>query len=802
MADATDLKGSTSSACRVERRVKGAVVLLRLAGVLDERFDSAQVFNDLPSVVVLDLAQVTRITSYGVRQWADAMKALPQSVHHLYVLHAPACYVDQLNMVLNFGGRAEVVSATALYFCERCQEERAISIDVLNEHALLASGAAPPTPCPTCHIPMALEDDPQQAFRYVGLYGAKTLDAETALVLVEEGLYTPRKIGPPPEELKLVHGEVTLLVLSGTLDQRFRPRRLASGVEGEVVLDVGGVVGCDMTGLERFTQLLQSFSGAGAVTLVDVPDALLREINSGTLALGPARLHSALVSIACPTCGTEQRAHVARGFPPPRCASCGEALLSLTGMDALFASGSMPTTAAAVPEGVLDLIRRRAELLSRARAESGARDQKGSSTLGRYRVLRPLSRGGMAEILLAVHEGIGGFEKLIALKKIRRKLLERRHVAVELFLNEAKIVANLNHPNIVQTFEVGEHGGDLFIAMEYVHGVDARTIVKKGAGKRLLGVEQILYLGTQVAAALDHAHKARDINGRPLQIVHRDVSLSNIVVGFDGQVKLVDFGIATATTTEAPGATKDGLVGKFSYMSPEQVRKDALDGRSDVFSLGIVLFELIAGKPLFRRATDEETLRAVGEGPIPSLAPYGVAPEVEAVLTRALARPLDERYADARAFELALQAVLQKQGGMSAHQLALTMRSLFPVESAAAPTATGSSDLRTSAGTPSGDQSGSHSGPHHHSGTFAQETGVTGAMNGEPVLSREDTRGTGKVMLRPELMDRTPASEAAAKPEQTKPRASLSGDVKWLLLGLALSCVAAWVVWLLLRGVR
>jgi serine/threonine-protein kinase len=340
--------------------------------------------------------------------------------------------------------------------------------------------------------------------------------------------------------------------------------------------------------------------------------------------------------------------------------------------------------AVAPPPAVLDLIARRGELLSRARAESGERTQAADSALGRYRVLRPLSRGGMAEILLAVHEGIGGFEKLIALKKIRRRLLERRHVAVELFLNEAKIVANLNHPNIVQTFEVGEHGGDLFIAMEYVHGVDARTIVKRriAAGDRL-SLEQVLYIGTQVAAALDHAHKARDLTGRPLHIVHRDVSLSNIVIGFDGQVKLVDFGIATATSVTA----KDGLIGKFSYMSPEQVNKEPLDGRSDLFSLGIVLYELIAGRPLFRRESDDATLQAVREAPLPSLSEFGVPPGIEEVFRKALERRRDDRYPDARAFELTLQSALQQLGGMSAHQLSIHMRAMFPELSAAAPTA-------------------------------------------------------------------------------------------------------------------
>ncbi len=805
-----------------ERVELGPAVLLRLSGVLDERFEAGPIFSDLPAHVVLELSGVKRITSFGVRQWSDAMKSLPQRVQHLYLLRAPACFVDQLNMVLNFGGRAEVVTATALYFCDKCQEERAIPIDVLGEHAMLLRGGTPTALCPGCGSAMALEDDPQQAFRYVAGYACKLLDEDVAAALAKEGLYAPRKIGPPPEEMKLVHGEVTLLVLSGTLDQRFRPRRLAAGVEGEVLLDLGGVLSIDATGVERFRQLLSSLENQGSVTLIDVPESILREVASGNLPLGRARLTSVLMSFQCAACGSSLRASMRReegATLRPPCERCGEPTQLAGGaawIERAFAVPYDPPSAR-----VEELIGKRAELVSRARVESGGRAPGPPiAALGRYRVLRPLSRGGMAEILLAVHEGIGGFEKLIALKKIRRKLLERRHVAIELFLNEAKIVANLNHPNIVQTFEVGEHGGDLFIAMEYVHGVDARTIVKHRVEKKeTLTLEQILYVGTQVAAALDHAHKARDLSGRPLHIVHRDVSLSNIVIGFDGQVKLVDFGIATAASV----VQKGGLIGKFSYMSPEQVRKESLDGRSDVFSLGIVLYELIAGKPLFRRSTDEETLTAVHQDPIPSLAEHGVPSEIEAVILRALERSRESRYADARAFELALQGGLQRLGGLSAHQLSLRMRELFPVESAAAPTAMQAEQLGGQRSPAPTAESGSESrseGFVKRSQTFearlAREHEETGPTADAPptipgiIRAAEDSKGTPTlglgsrsdetpvIAVRPVHADPAPAlgSSAASSPTRgPSPNLTRNGLVALLFLAIAVG-----LAWLFLRG--
>jgi serine/threonine-protein kinase len=439
----------------------------------------------------------------------------------------------------------------------------------------------------------------------------------------------------------------------------------------------------------------------------------------------------------------------------------------------------------------IEVIEKREELLSRARAESGAPRAGGDagSALSRYRVIRPLSQGGMAEILLAVHEGIGGFEKLIALKKIRRKLLEKKHIAVELFLNEAKIAANLNHPNIVQIFEVGEHGGDLFIAMEYVHGVDARDVLRRGpANGQKLSLDQILYIGTQVAAALNHAHNARDLNGRKLNIVHRDVSLSNIVIGFDGHVKLVDFGIAVASVVNA----KEGLIGKFSYMSPEQIAKQPLDGRSDVFSLGIVLYELISGRPLFRRETDDLTTRAVQQDPIPSLASHGVPGFVEEVMLRALERDRTKRFADAREFELALSTCLQRMGSqINAHQLSLFMKQLFGDESATLPTVSG---VNVSGEAERGATPSENSGPSH-SYRVSTPPWEKGGIEGE-----EDTAVHGKVTDTPTPVTAPIApAQAASGASSARLAVPQPGTVRssflWPVV-IATITAAAFTIWL------
>jgi serine/threonine-protein kinase len=300
---------------------------------------------------------------------------------------------------------------------------------------------------------------------------------------------------------------------------------------------------------------------------------------------------------------------------------------------------------------VRELIGKREELLSRAHAESGT----GRFGLERYRVIRPIGHGGMAEVLLAVRHGIGGFEKPIALKKIRRAELEP--AAVERLLDEARLAAGLSHPSIAQIFEVGEQDGELYLAMEYVHGVD---LLRLGAEVRARGsslpLAVVLHIGARVAAALHHAHAARDLAGRPLGLVHCDVSPSNVMIGFDGQVKLVDFGVARAFARHGDASPSWG---KRSYMSPEQRRGEPLDGRSDVFSLGVVLHELLSGRSLFGGQGPDAVISA----PIPSLAASGVPPAVEQIVKRALARPREERPASARALQVALERALASTGG-------------------------------------------------------------------------------------------------------------------------------------------
>jgi serine/threonine-protein kinase len=278
-------------------------------------------------------------------------------------------------------------------------------------------------------------------------------------------------------------------------------------------------------------------------------------------------------------------------------------------------------------------------------------------TYGRYQLLKKLATGGMAQIYLARQVGPEGFEKLLVVKRILPHLAENEDF-ITMFLDEARIAARLNHPNIVQIFDLGAQDDSYFIAMEYIHGEDVRRVWKH-ADKvgRPLPLALICRIIIEACAGLDYAHKKTDAAGRPLGIVHRDISPQNILVSFEGGVKVVDFGIAKAA--DQATVTRSGVLkGKYSYMSPEQAGGQHIDCRTDIFALGVVLYELLTGTRLFKRATDIQTLNAVTECNIapPSEINTRVPKDLDDIVMRALAKERDARFPEARQLGQALES--------------------------------------------------------------------------------------------------------------------------------------------------
>ncbi|MFO1462550.1 MAG: protein kinase [bacterium] len=301
------------------------------------------------------------------------------------------------------------------------------------------------------------------------------------------------------------------------------------------------------------------------------------------------------------------------------------------------------------------------------------------STFGRYLLIDRLASGGMAEIFRAKLVGVEGFEKTVVIKRIHPFWSERRDF-ITMLVDEAKLLVHLNHPNIVQVFELGREGETYFIAMEFVEGVDLRQLQQKlKAAGRPLPPELALFIVLEALKGLHYAHERSLKDRGRLGIVHRDVSPQNILLSFEGEVKVTDFGIAKALTQTHE--TQTGVLkGKYAYMSPEQALGAPLDARSDLFACGIVLWELLFERRLFAGKTDIETLDRVRRAEIPFPEDRPLYPGLREVLEQALRLRPEDRFASAEEFAEALEACLPRERKAGRRQFAAFLEEVFAAE--------------------------------------------------------------------------------------------------------------------------
>jgi serine/threonine protein kinase len=305
------------------------------------------------------------------------------------------------------------------------------------------------------------------------------------------------------------------------------------------------------------------------------------------------------------------------------------------------------------------------------------------SSFGPYRLLERIAAGGMAEVFRAKRTGVEGFEKVVAVKRILPHLSDNKEF-VEMFIDEAKMVAGLSHPNIVQIFDLGKIEATYFIAMEYVHGKDLRTILKQAKERGLrIPLDLSVLVVSKVCSALEYAHRKRDEHGDALKIVHRDISPQNILISFEGEVKLTDFGIAKATS-KASSTDRGALRGKLLYMSPEQASGHPMDRRSDVFSLGVVFYEMITDTKPFLGSSEKGILEMVRDCKVER--PRALNPKIpeslEKVVIKALEKDPERRYQDASEMYRGLERVLRERQPPASTELARFMEVLFETGSA------------------------------------------------------------------------------------------------------------------------
>lgn len=300
---------------------------------------------------------------------------------------------------------------------------------------------------------------------------------------------------------------------------------------------------------------------------------------------------------------------------------------------------------------------------------------------GRYRLLGRIAVGGMAELFKAAITGMEGFEKTVAIKRILPHLTDQEEL-LQAFIGEAKLAAILNHPNIVQIHDFGCIDGGYFIAMEHLSGKDLSLITLKGREKRSpVSLEHALYIVARICEGLDYAHHRKDSQGNPLSIIHRDISPPNLIITYEGEVKIVDFGVAKAAGMNTK--TREGVIkGKVCYMSPEQASGLEIDHRSDLFSAGILLYEMVTGQRMFT-GDPLHTLLRVREADFQaaeSVAPH-LPQELHAILARALAKDPDDRYPCAAEMLFDIEEFLHRSGlRPSSRTLAQYLKELFAEE--------------------------------------------------------------------------------------------------------------------------
>lgn len=658
---------AAESHVRVERLDQRGVVTLKLEGVLDETFDFTQLGLAPGLTVLLDLEKVDRITSFGVRQWMQGLKAA--ELNYVGYLNCRPTMVMQFNSIAGFNVGGELLSLYLPYLCPSCSKAFERPLDVWRKVKPGMPVEVPEASCPSCGTQAEFDDLPDFYFAYVNKAQPPTPPPIVRSVLEGDGTTA----GVPFRVDKVVEGDLTALWITGHLDRTASFKRLVEGLEGDVLLIGSGLSKVTADGVAKLAPVLE-YKGA-QLWLARVPDTLLCLMAAQPW--GNARLVSVLMGRACTKCGVvraeewrrERYAAFLSGVQSEeRCPSCGETSPATVSDEVKRALTLQPLQRG--PSNVVSYLT--ANLAPPAfgvdvKAPLSAASMSGNEgVFGRYQLRKLLGAGGMAQVYLASQMGVGGFEKKVVMKRILPGLCNER-AFVEMFLQEARLSARIQHQNVVQIFDVGDVDGWYFIAMEYVKGWDLSLVLRvlARAGKSI-PLKVACQMMVEVCKGLHAAHTCVDDAGQPSGVIHRDVSPHNILLSSEGQLKVTDFGIARAhdSVSNTPSAT---IKGKLSYLAPELLKSGApsTDPRVDVFATGVVLFQCLTMSHPFRRDTEAATVSALLAEPItpPRALREGLPRELDQLVLRAMAREPEARFQTIQQLQRALEALLPKLPG-------------------------------------------------------------------------------------------------------------------------------------------
>jgi serine/threonine protein kinase len=655
--------------------------LLRLAGVIDEKFDREGLLRRAQGTpaLVLDLDGITRITSFGVREWIRCLDELSNETY--YFIQARPVMASQFGTVSHFGGRGTVVSVYAPYLCGNCDHDFDVLLDLRSQYQVVVDGEPPAATCPKCGNADGVEFD-ELAETYFAPFASapRPSPPKNVSALIDSASSAPTVL----RVLKEVDGRVTALWIAGRIDKAVRFKRLGSGLEGQVIVidnGISAVTDDGFLGLKTFLETTEADLYLGRVG-----QALLRTLRNNRV--DRARVVSFGLPYRCTACGMPSQLELStEGLGAEQCIECGKGPLTPELDISLVNSMKGALVAAPPPVSAYLKLNRVAPVHTHGgrgspapapSVESAPASSEGMGrALGKYAILRRIGVGGMAEVFLGTHSGPEGFKKKVVIKRILPHL-EASPEFVEMFLQEARLAAQISSPHVVQTFDLGKDGPHYYMVMEYVPGADLNVVLRLSrALKRLVPVGLACRIICGVCAGLHAAHNCEDDDGNVRHIIHRDVSPHNVLISTNGHVKISDFGVAKA---QGSGATRTGsLKGKVVYMPPEQILGEELDERADIYAAGLVLYVTLTGVNPFHRSTEPLSLYAVLREDVPDLRQVRpeVPDELAFIVQRAIARERDHRIGSASELQLALEGFLAgAQLSATETHLAVWMREL------------------------------------------------------------------------------------------------------------------------------
>lgn len=638
-------EGPMSAAEISKTNPPGGPSVVRVDGAVDSGFP-ADAFAGCGDAVVIDLDGVHKVTSSGVRDWRAAIEALHAS--YVAFIHVRPAVVSQFNMISGFGGNGYLVSLYLPYVCDECGSELERLVDVRKEFGTLAVGEVPEVFCPNCSTPMEFDDLPDSYLAYV-----QSQPVPKPIPTAEARPFRAQKDIVP---------DLTALWLSGTLTSGTRFRRLADGLDGDVMLLCGGLDAEGAQAVKGFSRLLQAPDAR--VSLARVPTALLSQMCEVIHGEVTGRVVSVVTTLTCSSCGYNQPTEIGAerirdalkgtGLKCPRCKGAAVAEdLPEAAISCLY-DGPVPPALETY-------------LQQRPGNSPPADSQEAPPPPSKYEILQLIGRGGMAVVSMARQRGPEGFVKRVALKQILNIHVNNEQFS-EMFLEEARLAAFVNHPNVVQIFDLGRDGDSFYIAMEFVDGWDLSDLISGTTEKQQqIPVRMACKIMQDVCAGLHAAHVATDDSGEELKIVHQDVSPHNVLISESGDVKLTDFGVARANTALSREMTDRGLVrGKILYMAPEQINTELgpVDARTDVYAAGVCLYEMLTGLNPFRRANPQAAVRAVLSGTRPPVERLrtDVPKSICDIIAKAMSQSPDDRFQSAREMGLAISGALLELG--------------------------------------------------------------------------------------------------------------------------------------------